>query len=79
MKLDAIVDELYKDSPTKPLVIAPDSIYFINQTELPDFLQAAGAGRVDVVTNHYYNLGGGLSIATIYSCYEYDMIGLFSV
>lgn len=55
--LKAILDELYKDSRSKPQLVAPGG--FFDQPWYANLLQVSGLGVLDAMTHHIYNLGGG--------------------
>lgn len=53
-----LVDELYKKSRSKPLVLAPGG--FFDQEWYTKLLQVSGPGVIDAMTHHIYNLGAGI-------------------
>ncbi|RZR87544.1 hypothetical protein BHM03_00014976, partial [Ensete ventricosum] len=55
--LRALLKELYEDSNTQPLLVAPGG--FFDQQWYAQLLQDSGLGVVNVMTHHIYNLGGG--------------------
>ncbi|XP_010923582.1 heparanase-like protein 2 isoform X1 [Elaeis guineensis] len=55
--LKAILDELYKDSRSKPQLVAPGG--FFDQPWYAHLLQLSGSGVLNAMTHHIYNLGGG--------------------
>ncbi|KAL9668375.1 hypothetical protein QQ045_002756 [Rhodiola kirilowii] len=57
LSLRKIVDDIYKGSRTKPLVIAPGE--FFQGSWFTDFVNKTGKA-VDVITHHIYNLGPGV-------------------
>lgn len=56
--LSAILAELYKNSSSRPLLVAPGG--FFEQKWYAQLLQASGSGVVNVMTHHIYNLGAGM-------------------
>lgn len=58
--LKSIVNELYKNSSSKPLILAPGG--FFEQEWYAQLLQVSGPGIVNGLTHHIYNLGGGKTI-----------------
>ncbi|XP_042461216.1 heparanase-like protein 2 [Zingiber officinale] len=57
IELKALLKELYRDSHTKPILVAPGG--FFDQQWYAQLLQDSGLGVVDALTHHVYNLGGG--------------------
>ncbi|CAM8979738.1 unnamed protein product [Rhodiola kirilowii] len=57
LSLRKIVDDIYKGSRTKPLVIAPGG--FFQGSWFAEFVNKTGKA-VDVITHHIYNLGPGV-------------------
>lgn len=55
--LKAILDELYKMSSSRPLLLAPGG--FFERGWFTKFLQVSSSDVVNVVTHHIYNLGAG--------------------
>lgn len=55
--LKALLKELYRDSHTKPILVAPGG--FFDQQWYAQLLQDSGLGVVDALTHHVYNLGAG--------------------
>jgi len=55
--LSAILDELYKNSSSRPLLVAPGG--FFEQQWYAKLLEVSGSGVVNAMTHHIYNLGGG--------------------
>ena len=56
--LKELVKELYPDPSTRPKVVGPGGFY--DEEWFNEFLQTSGAGVVDGLTHHIYNLGAGL-------------------
>ncbi|KAJ7555965.1 hypothetical protein O6H91_05G063200 [Diphasiastrum complanatum] len=50
-----IVDNIYQNSPTKPLLVAPDALF--HKDWYQEFLQSIGPEVINVTTYHIYNLG----------------------
>ncbi|KAM0951407.1 putative glycosidase [Dioscorea sansibarensis] len=55
--LKSILNELYKNSSSKPVILAPGG--FFEQEWYAQLLQVSGPGIVNGLTHHIYNLGGG--------------------
>lgn len=55
--LKAVLDELYKNSPSKPLLLAPGG--FLDRQWYTQLLQTSGPGVINGITHHIYNLGRG--------------------
>jgi len=55
--LRTLLNELYKNSKIKPLLVAPGGFY--EQKWYAQLLQVSGVSAIDAVTHHVYNLGGG--------------------
>lgn len=55
--LKSLLDELYKNPHSRPLLLAPGG--FFDQQWFTRFLQVSGPSVVNAVTHHIYNLGGG--------------------
>ncbi|XP_020590057.1 heparanase-like protein 2 isoform X2 [Phalaenopsis equestris] len=56
--LKAIIDELYDKYRSKPLIVAPGG-FFDNQQWYADLLEVSGAGVLNAMSHHVYNLGAG--------------------
>lgn len=63
INLKRILDELYKNSRFKPLLVAPDGSY--DKEWYNKLLQLSGPGVINVLTHHLYNIGRGLLITHI--------------
>ncbi|GAB4860823.1 hypothetical protein Ancab_035985 [Ancistrocladus abbreviatus] len=57
IKLKGIIDQLYEKSNSKPSILAPGGFY--DQNWYTKLLQVTGAGVVNALTHHIYNLGAG--------------------
>lgn len=57
INLKNIIRILYRDSPFKPLLVAPGG--FFDEMWYSKLLQVSGSGVVNTVTHHIYNLGAG--------------------
>lgn len=57
IKLKEIIKDLYKNSDSKPSLVAPGGFY--NQQWYAKLLQVSGSGIVNIMTHHIYNLGAG--------------------
>lgn len=57
IKLRDIINELYKNSDSKPSLVAPGG--FFEQEWYAKLLQVSGSNVVNVITHHIYNLGAG--------------------
>ncbi|OVA12143.1 Glycoside hydrolase [Macleaya cordata] len=57
INLKAIINDLYKNSHPKPLILAPGG--FFDQQWYARLLDVSGANTVNVMTHHIYNLGAG--------------------
>lgn len=55
--LKALLQELYRDSYTQPILVAPGG--FFDQQWYTQLLQDSGSGVVNALTHHIYNLGAG--------------------
>lgn len=55
--LRKVINELYKNSRVKPLVIAPGG--FFEEQWYTKLLEVSGPGVINVMTHHIYNLGAG--------------------
>lgn len=56
--LKDVIKKVYKNSRTKPLVVAPGGFY--EEKWYSELLRLSGPGVLDVLTHHIYNLGPGL-------------------
>ncbi|KAH0468858.1 hypothetical protein IEQ34_002090 [Dendrobium chrysotoxum] len=56
--LKAIIDDLYNKSHSKPLIVAPGG-FFDNQQWFVQLLEVSGAGVLNAMSHHVYNLGAG--------------------
>ena len=57
INLRGIIDELYKNSSSKALLLAPGG--FFDEEWFTQLIQASGPGVINVLTHHIYNLGSG--------------------
>ncbi|KAL2935305.1 Heparanase-like protein 1 [Bienertia sinuspersici] len=57
IRLNKIIDELYKKSHSKPALVAPGG--FFNKEWFSRLLKVTGPGVLDGLTHHIYNLGSG--------------------
>ncbi|KAK9107408.1 hypothetical protein Syun_023419 [Stephania yunnanensis] len=57
IKLDAHINELYKNSRSRPLLLAPGG--FFNEEWYAKLLEVSGSSIVNAMTHHMYNLGAG--------------------
>ncbi|ONK64813.1 uncharacterized protein A4U43_C07F30230 [Asparagus officinalis] len=57
ISLKAILDDLYKNSSSRPLLVAPGG--FFEQQWYAQLLDVSGSGVVNAMTHHIYNLGSG--------------------
>ncbi|ONK75774.1 uncharacterized protein A4U43_C03F20410 [Asparagus officinalis] len=57
INLRSILDELYKDSSLRALLVAPGGFY--EQQWYSQLLEVSGSGVVNAMTHHIYNLGAG--------------------
>ncbi|KAL2621503.1 hypothetical protein R1flu_001708 [Riccia fluitans] len=65
-KLRRIIDKLYRQGVPKPSLVAPDTLYKLQDTDnIVRFLNASGKGVVDVVTRHIYTLGAGVAETSV--------------
>ncbi|PKA46932.1 Heparanase-like protein 2 [Apostasia shenzhenica] len=56
--LKAMLDELYKNSSSKPLLVAPGG-FFDDQQWYAELLEVSGPGVLNALSHHVYNLGAG--------------------
>ncbi|XP_020586932.1 heparanase-like protein 2 [Phalaenopsis equestris] len=58
ISLKGILGNLYRNSETKPLLVAPGG-FFNDPQWYAELLEASGPNVLDALTHHIYNLGGG--------------------
>jgi len=73
IKLNRIINELYKKSSSKPSVLAPGG--FFAKDWFSQLLQVTGPGVVDAVTHHIYDLGAGGCVLSVYNFFFIDSVG----
>ncbi|KAM7471448.1 hypothetical protein LguiA_009631 [Lonicera macranthoides] len=58
IKLKAMIEKLYKNFHSKPLLVAPGGFY--DKEWFAKLLKVSGSNVVNVMTHHIYNLGAGI-------------------
>ncbi|KAK9116604.1 hypothetical protein Sjap_015551 [Stephania japonica] len=76
IKLDAHINELYKNSRSRPLLLAPGG--FFNEDWYTKLLEVSGSNIVNAMTHHMYNLGAGDDPRLIYKILDPHHLSLAS-